>query len=341
MDCREREAAFTARSDDADGGVGDRCAMFAKQNQLEIRLLGAFQVTVDGRPAGTGGSKRDALLALLALRRGRPASVDALIDDLWGSDMPASPRNAVQHHVARLRATLGQDAIVGTPNGYALAEASTDALVFEDLLVEARAALRDGDARRAADVAASALSLWAGSALEGLADTNSVRAEADRLEELRVDALEERFEAALELGEHREIVSELQQAIHECPFRERLWRQLMLALYRSGRAADALEAYQSARRVYVERLGLEPGPELRRTQEAILDHDPSIAGVSATAAGAPLLPLENRRDELGRVLDQLRESLRHAEALYERACGAAEGIVEPVPPAPALASLAA
>jgi DNA-binding SARP family transcriptional activator len=321
--------------------MGDRCAMFAKQNRLEIRLLGTFQVTIDGRPAGAGGSKRDALLALLALRRGRPASVDALINDLWGSDMPASPRNAVHHHVARLRATLGQDAIVGTPNGYALAEASTDALVFEDLLAEARAALRDGDTRTAADVAARALSLWGGSALEGLADTDSVRAEADRLEELRIDALEERFEAALELGEHREIVSELQQAVHERPFRERLWRQLMLALYRSGRAADALEAYQSARRVHVEQLGLEPGPELRRTQEAILAHDPSIGGVSATAAGAHWLPLENRRDELGRVLDRLRENLRHAEELYEWACGAAEGLVEPVPPAPAFASLAA
>src|SRR5512133_2348133 len=321
--------------------MADRCAMFAKQNRLEIRLLGSFQVTVDGRPAGTGGSKRDALLALLALRRGRPASVDALINDLWGTDLPASPRNAVQHHVARLRAALGQEAIVGTPNGYALAAATTDALVFEDLLVEARAAIRDGDARTAADAAARALSLWHGSALEGLAETDSVRAEADRLEELRIDALEERFEAALELGEHREIVAELQQAVQERPFRERLWRQLMLALYRSGRAADALDAYQSARRVHVEQLGLEPGPELRRVQEAILAHDPAIAGGSAARRGTPSLPLENRRDELGRVLDQLRENLRHAEELYEWACGAVEGIVEPLPPAPALASLAA
>ena len=300
------------------------------RHRLEIRLLGTFQVTVDGRPAGTGGSKRDALLALLALRRGRPASVDALIDDLWGSDIPASPRNAIHHHVARLRAALGKDAIVGTPNGYAVADATTDALVFEGLLVEARAALRDGDAHTAADAAARALSLWRGSALEGLADTDSVRAEADRLEELRVDALEERFEAALELGEHREIVSELQQAVHERPFRERLWRQLMLALYRSGRAADALEAYQSARRVHVEQLGLEPGPELRRTQEAILAHDPSIAAFSAARREAPSLPLENRRDELGRVLDQLRENLRHAEELYEWACGAARGSRRPL-----------
>jgi DNA-binding SARP family transcriptional activator len=286
------------------------------QNRLGIRLLGRFDVTVGGRPAGSGGAKRDALLALLALRRGRPVSVDTLIDQLWGSDLPASPRNAVQHHVARLRAALGQEAIVGSPNGYALADATTDALVFEDSLAEARAALRDGEARKAADAAAHALSLWRGSALEGLTDTDSLRAEADRLDDLRIDALEERFEARLELGEHREIVSELQHAVHERPFRERLWRQLMLALYRSGRAADALEAYQSARRIHVEQLGLEPGPELRRTQEAILAHDPELARVS--------LPLDARRDELGRVLDKLRENLRHAEELYAWASGTAE-----------------
>jgi DNA-binding SARP family transcriptional activator len=334
---------FAARLDDARGRMGDRCPMFAQQKRLEIRLLGAFQVTVDGRPAATGGSKRDALLALLALRRGRAVSVDALIDDLWGSDMPVSPRNAIHHHVARLRAALGQEAIVGSPNGYALEDATTDALVFEDLLVEARVALRDGDARTAADLAARALSLWRGSALEGLADTDAVRAEADRLEELRVDALEERFESALELGEHREIISELQQAVRERPFRERLWRQLMLALYRSGRAADALEAYQAARRVHVERLGLEPGPALRRTQEAILAHDPEIAGVPVAPVrrAGPVLPLDDHRDELVRVLDQLRESLRHAEELYERVRTAAEGIALPAPSGAAVASVAA
>ena len=129
--------------------------MNSTHSRLEIRLLGTFGVSVEGHPAGSGGSRRDALLALLALRRGRIASVDALIDDLWGSDIPASPRNALHHHVARLRATLGQDAIVGTPNGYAVAkDATTDALAFEDLLAEARAALRDGDARTAADAAA-------------------------------------------------------------------------------------------------------------------------------------------------------------------------------------------
>jgi DNA-binding SARP family transcriptional activator len=315
--------------------------MATTQSRLEIRLLGSFQVTVDGRPAGTGGSKRDALLALLALRRGRPVSVDALIDALWGADvLPASPRNAIHHHVARLRATLGQEAIVGSGNAYALENASTDALGFEDLLAEARAALRAGDARTAADVAARALALWRGRALEGLPETYWVGAEAERLEGLRIDALEERFEAALELGEHREIVSELQRAIHESPFRERLWRQLMVALYRSGRAADALETYQSARRVHVEELGLEPGPELRRTQEAILAHDPGIAGAAVAAArrATPPPAFDERSDELACVLDQLRENLRSAEELYERARGALEGLAVPARPTPAFAA---
>jgi DNA-binding SARP family transcriptional activator len=295
--------------------------MPAPHHRLEIRILGTFDVTVDGAPAGTGGSKRDALLALLALRRGRPVSIDTLIDELWGAHPPASPRNAVQHHVARLRATLGQESIVGSRNGYALEGATIDALLFEDLLVQGRAALRHGDARTASEMAARALSLWRGPALQTLPDTDRIRVEAQRLEALRVDALEERFEATLELGAHREIVSELQHAVQESPFRERLWRQLMLALYRSGRAADALETYRSARRVLVEQLGLEPGPELRRTQEAILAHDPSISGAA--------LPLADSRDEITRVLGQLRESLRHAEELYDRVCSSADRIAEP------------
>jgi DNA-binding SARP family transcriptional activator len=316
--------------------------MATTHSGLEIRLLGSFQVTVDGRPAGTSGSKRDALLALLALRRGRPVSVDALIDALWGDDvLPASPRNAIHHHVARLRAALGQESIVGSGNAYALENARTDALGFEDLLADARAALRAGDARTAADVAAQALAFWRGRALEGLPETSWVGAEAGRLEGLRIDALEERFEPALELGEHRESVSELQRAIHENPFRERLWRLLMVALYRSGRAADALETYQSARRILVEELGLEPGPELRRTQEAILAHDPGIAGaaVAAVPRTRPVPPLGDRTDEIACVLDQLRENLRNAEDLYERACNALEGLAASARPTPALAAV--
>ena len=279
---------------------------------LDIRLLGPFEVVADGHPASVSGSKRDALLALLALRQGRVVTVDALVDALWGEHLPSAPRNAVQHHVARLRAALGKDAIVAAPDGYALGDATVDTLQFEELLAEARAALREGDARRGADAVASALGLWRGAPLHGLTDTPWFEAEAQRLEALRVDTLEEQFEAALALGQHREIVPALRRAVDESAFRERLWGQLMLALYRSGRQADALEAFQEARRVLSDELGLDPGPELRRLQEAILAQDPAIAAVEvpATRRGnlpAPATSFVGRERELALVLELLAE----------------------------------
>ena len=193
-------------------------------------------------------------------------AVDALVDGLWGEELPASPRNALHHHVARLRAALGERSIVGAPDGYELKDARVDALRFEELLAETRDALRDGDVRPAADSVASALDLWRGAALQGLPRTAWFSAEARRLETLHVDALEEDFEVRLALGEHRELTPALRSALADNPFRERLWGQLMLALYRSGRQADALETFQEARRVLADELGLEPGPELRRLQ---------------------------------------------------------------------------
>jgi DNA-binding SARP family transcriptional activator len=235
---------------------------------LEIRVLGPFEVVAGGRIVAVSGGKRHGLLALLALRRGRVMGVDEAVDALWGEELPAAPRNALQHHVARLRAALGQDVIVAAPGGYAVAEASVDALRFEEMLAQARAALRERDARAAAETVASALALWRGPALQGLTETAWFSAEARRLEALRVDALEEQFEAALALGGHREIESALRATLEENPFRERLWGQLMLALYRCGRQADALETFQEARRVLAEHLGLEPGPELEGFQNA-------------------------------------------------------------------------
>ncbi|HZQ64889.1 MAG TPA: BTAD domain-containing putative transcriptional regulator [Gaiellaceae bacterium] len=281
-------------------------------DRLEIRLLGPFEVLADGRPAEVSGSKRHALLAMLALRPGRVVEVDALVDALWGEDLPAAPRNAVQHHVTRLRAALGRDSIAGSPNGYALQASTVDSLRFEELLAETRAALRGADVRSAADSVASALSLWRGAALQGLTETAWFSAEARRLEALRVDALEERFEVALALGEHREVTPALRAALEESPFRERLWGQLMLALYRGGRQADALETFQEARRALDEELGLEPGPELRRLQEAILAHDPSIAPLPVAPRRRGNLPASpssfvGRRDELVQVVELLRE----------------------------------
>src|SRR5581483_3271330 len=251
----------------------------AMQVLLEIRLLGPFEVLARGSPADVGGSKRQALLAMLALRQGRMVDVDGLVDGLWGEELPAAPRNALHHHVARLRAALGEGAIVGSADGYALRDARVDAVRFEELLAETRAALREADVSAAAEAVASALALWRGPALQGLPATAWFTAEARRLETRHVDALEEDFEVRLALGEHRELAPEIRSTLEANPFRERLWGQLMLALYRSGRQADALETFQEARRVLADELGLEPGPELRRLQEAILAHDPAIAAV--------------------------------------------------------------
>ena len=277
---------------------------------LEIRLLGPFEVVAGGRQVDVTGTKRQALLALLALHRGRVLGVDELVGSLWGEELPAAPRNAIQHHVARLRAALGAETIVASADGYALPEARVDALRFEDLLGEARAALREGDAGAGADSVALALELWRGPALQGLADTSWLDAEARRLEALRIDALEEQFEAALALGEHRELVPGLRAAVAGNPFRERLWGQLMLALYRSGRQADALDTFQEARGVLAEELGLEPGPDLQRLQAAILAHDPTVAPVDGARRRRGNLPVPatsfvDRQDELAEVVESL------------------------------------
>jgi predicted ATPase len=279
---------------------------------MEIRLLGPLEVRLGGRPVGVSGGKRHSLLAVLALRHGRVVAVDELIDALWGEELPAAPRNAVQHHVARLRAALGPESIVGSSDGYALADVTVDAVRFEQLLAEARRASREGDTRAGAESIELALALWRGPALQGLTETEWLGAEARRLEALRVDALEERFETALALGEHREIVSALRATLDENPFRERVWGQLMLALYRGGRQVEALETFQEARGVLDEQLGLEPGPELRRLQEAILAHDPTIAPVPVAPRRRGKLPslttlFVDRERELAEVVALLRE----------------------------------
>jgi predicted ATPase/DNA-binding SARP family transcriptional activator len=281
---------------------------------LEVRLLGPFEVIVAGKPADVRGAKRQALVAYLALRPGRVVAADTLVDALWGSDLPAAPRNAVQHHVTRLRQALGPEAIRPAPDGYALEGAVADAFQFEELLAAARAGLRAGDPRSAADTIAAALALWRGPPLLGLPDLAWARAEAGRLEAMRLDALEERFEAALALGEHAEIGPAVRAALEENPYRERLWGQLMMALYRCGRQADALETFQEARRVLSEELALEPGPELRRLQQAILAQDAAVAPVPAPPRRRGNLPApvtsfigrERELEELDRLVREHR-----------------------------------
>jgi DNA-binding SARP family transcriptional activator len=253
--------------------------------------------------------------------------VDTLVDVLWTADEPTAPRNAVQHHVVRLRAEFGHDAILAFPDGYSLAPARVDALVVEDLLAAARSGLRAGDSQAAADAVGQALALFRGSALQGLPRTDWVAAEAARLEALRVDLLEEHFEAALALGRHREVASAIRAAIDENPFRERLHGQLMLALYRCGRQADALEAFRQARNAFDEQLGLEPGPELRRLERAILAHDPSIDehadGRSSERASEANRPPLDRREPVADILQLMRTHPLRAEELYAQAVAAA------------------
>ena len=279
--------------------------------KLEVRLLGPFEVVAGGKPVDVPGAKRQALVACLALRSGRVVSTDTLVEAVWGSDLPSTPRNAVQHHVTRLRRALGPGTIRLAADGYALEGAVADAMEFEELLAAARGALRAGDAPGARDTIADALDLWRGPALLGLPQSSWLTAEAGRLDSLRLDALEERFEAALALGEHGEVAAAIRAALEESPFRERLWGQLMLALYRSGRQADALEVFQEARQMLLEELALEPGPELRRLQEAILAHDPTIAPVPVAPERRGNLPALStsfigREAELTQVVELLR-----------------------------------
>jgi predicted ATPase len=272
---------MTARARSGHRGGTARSAAATANTSIRVRLLGPLEVQLGNSPVEVKGPKRQSLLALLALCPGRVVSVDALVDALWGAAMPTAPRNAVQHHVTRLRAALGPGAIGAVPDGYLLGDADVDALRFADELAAARDALHEGDARAAKDRADEALALWRGPALHGLTDADWAHAEAGRLEALRADALEARFEAALALGQNANLIGSIRTALEEHPFRERLWGQLMLALYRSGRQADALETFREVRGVLSGELGIEPGPDLQGLQAAILTHDVAIDADSA------------------------------------------------------------
>ena len=230
---------------------------------MEVRLLGSLEVGGDdGRPVGVAGGRQRTLLALLALRPGAIVPAERLIDDLWGDRAPQQPGNALQVAVFKLRRTVGADVIVTRPPGYSLSVVpeDVDAVRFERLVQDGRAALGEGRAGTAIGCFDEALGLWRGDALVEFGDVPTVMAAASRLEELRAATREERFDALLAMGRDADLVPDLDGAIGAAPFRERLRGQLMLALYRSGRQADALRAFGDARRVLADELGLESGP---------------------------------------------------------------------------------
>jgi DNA-binding SARP family transcriptional activator len=275
------------------------------ENTVEFRILGPLEVVEEGRPLTLGGSRQRALLAMLLTRANEVVSNDRLIDELWGARPPRTATNALQYHVSQLRKTLGpSEAIVTREPGYLIRVGphELDLLRFEQLVEEARLAPADHASRLLND----ALSLWRGPALADLASEPFVQAEILRLEELRLAALERHVETDLALGRHRELVGELEVLVHEHPLRERPRAQLMLALYRSGRQAEALDLYREGRRLLVDELGIEPGLELQELEKAILRHDPALSspGLAAVAPAhrRAIVVVTGDADELDELL---------------------------------------
>lgn len=255
---------------------------------VDFRILGPLEVGDGDRTVALGGDKQRALLAILLLHPNEPVSADRLIDDLWGARPPPAALKTLQAYVSRLRRTLDYDggrasgssngALVTRGHGYLLrVEAGQlDADRFRGLVEEGRRALAAGEPGRAARVLRAGLALWRGPPLTDFAYEAFAQAAIAQLEELQLGAVEDRVEADLQLGRHDQLVGELAALVERNPLRERLRAQLMLALYRCGRQAEALESYQQFRRSISEQLGLDPGPRLQQLEAAILARDPEL-----------------------------------------------------------------
>ena len=260
---------------------------------LEFRILGPLEALADGRPVVLGGAKQRALLAVLLLESGRVVSSDRLLDALWNGEPPATAVASLQNFVSQLRKSLGPDVIETRPPGYRvrLESADLDVARVRRLVDDARAS----DPPRRARLLGEALGVWRGDALAELAYESFAQTEIARLEELRLTLVEEHAEAQLAIGRHAELIADLERAVAQHPVRERLCGQLMLALYRSGRQAEALEAYRRARAALVAELGIEPSPLLQRLHASILRQE-------APAAGGGTAP---EREHFEEVADEL------------------------------------
>jgi DNA-binding SARP family transcriptional activator len=265
---------------------------------LEFRILGPLEVRDGDRPVEVRGAKQKLLLGKLVLNANKVVSSEALINVLWGEDPPDTARKALQMHISQLRKLLerdgGQPVIVTRPPGYELrvGAASVDSARFERALGEAD---RAGGPRAMAERLREALALWRGPALADVERGDALRGEVARLDELRLGATEDRIDADLALGDHAAVIPELEALVAEDPLRERLRAQLMLALYRSGRQADALALYRDTRRVLVDELGIEPSRKLRELEERILVQDPGLERPGRAPLGGELI---GRRREL-------------------------------------------
>jgi predicted ATPase/DNA-binding SARP family transcriptional activator len=262
---------------------------------LEFRVLGPLQVERDGRLLPLGGFKQRGVLAMLLLDRNRVVSRDQLVDVIWGERPPASAANSIQIYVSKLRRLLSDDdavdgsAIVTEPPGYRLRvpPGELDADRFERLITAGREALGAGNADRAEKTFAHALTLWHGPPFADFAGEPFAQAEIARLEQLRSRALEDQIEAQTSLGRHAAVLAQLPTLVAQHPLEERLRTQLMVALYRSGRQADALAVYQDFRRLLADELGLDPSPDLREIERQILRHDDALLATASPRAPKP------------------------------------------------------
>jgi DNA-binding SARP family transcriptional activator len=261
---------------------------------MEFRILGPLEVVGDEGPLALGGQKQRALLGLLLVRAGEVVSTDRLLDELWGEHPPKAAKASLQNLVVQLRKLLGAEVVVTRPPGYVLrvdAE-QVDLGCFERLVTGAREAEPEERAKKLRE----ALSLWRGSPLSDLAFESFAQGEIRRLEELRLEVLEERIDADLALGLGAELAGELEVLVAQFPLRERLRGQLMLALYRSGRQAEALDAYHAARHTLADELGIDPSPQLQQLYGSILRQE---------AALEPEAPARPTEDHYGSVVKAL------------------------------------
>ncbi len=258
-------------------------ALASVTRTVRFGILGPFQ-TLDeaGSELTLGGARQRALFALLLLNAGEVVSTDRIVDEIWGAKPPRRPAHTVAVYVSNLRKALGdsgREALVTRAPGYLLelAPEALDLSRFEEALNDGRAALIDGRFTDAAERLRQGLDEWRGPPLAEFAYEAFAQTAIARLEELRLVALEERFEADLALGRHSELVPELRELVSQQPLRERPRGQLMLALYRAGRQAEALEVFQETRAALVEHLGIDPGPALQTLERRILNHDHELA----------------------------------------------------------------
>ncbi len=268
-----------------DGGLAtipDQPVRRMDPGALELLVLGPLEVRLHGQPVAVTASKERALLALLVANHGRTLPVGQLAEDLWEGSPPESASAALRVHVSRLRRTLTEAGVEGIlvtrPPGYVLEvpPETVDISRFEALVTEARAALSDGHPEDAVKGFRAALALWRGPALAEVASSTFATAEAIRLEQSRLTALEDCLTAELACGRHREVAAELEALVHEHVLRERLWELHLLSLYRSGRQPDALRAFQELRSRLGEELGLDPSPGLLDLERQIVAHDPAL-----------------------------------------------------------------